>query len=247
MTNGHTRPDKPRRAARPGASAAAAQPDDRLEVAFLTSAPDLERSPPPDQPEIAFAGRSNAGKSSVLNRLTGNRQTAKVSKTPGRTQMLNFFQVSRIGREPSGGRIIDLPGYGYAKAGRDAQARWQQEVNRFLSERQSLVAMVLVMDIRHPLQPYDLEMIDWAAASALPLLVLLNKADKIGYGAQQKVLTQVRAHLREMPDADVVTFSALKGGTSAPLLAALRGWLVNVDLDTFSEVDGPAEPEEPDG
>ncbi|MFU8813737.1 MAG: ribosome biogenesis GTP-binding protein YihA/YsxC [Pseudomonadales bacterium] len=224
----------------------ASRPDDRLEVAFLTSAPDLERSPPPDQPEVAFAGRSNAGKSSVLNRLTGSRQTAKVSKTPGRTQMLNFFQVNRIGRDPSRGRIIDLPGYGYAKAGRDAQARWQQEVNRFLSERQSLVAMVLVMDIRHPLQPYDLEMIDWAAASALPLLVLLNKADKIGYGAQQKVLAQVRTHLRELPDADAVTFSALKGGSSGPLLEALRGWLVDVDLDAFIDANEPSQPDGPE-
>jgi GTP-binding protein len=199
--------------------------EDRLEVVFLTSAPDLERCPPPDQPEIAFAGRSNAGKSSVLNRLTGNRQTAKVSKTPGRTQLLNFFQVERIGREASAGRVVDLPGYGYARAGREAQAGWQAEVNRFLSERDSLVAVVLVMDIRHPLQPYDLEMIDWAAASALPLLVLLNKADKLGYGAQQKTLAQVKAHLREMPEADAMTFSALKGGGVAPLLGAIRDWL----------------------
>jgi GTP-binding protein len=215
---------------------------DRLEVTFLTSAPDLERCPPPDQPEIAFAGRSNAGKSSVLNRLTGNRQTAKVSKTPGRTQLLNFFQVERIGRDVSAGRVVDLPGYGYAKAGRDAQATWQAEVNHFLSERDSLVAVVLVMDIRHPLQPYDLELIEWAAASALPLLVLLNKADKLGYGAQQKTLAKVKAHLREMPEADAVTFSALKGGGVAPLLDAIRSWLsIPLVVDDESAADGPAD------
>jgi GTP-binding protein len=217
--------------------------EDRLEVTFLTSAPALEMCPPPDQPEVAFAGRSNAGKSSVLNRLTGNRQTAKVSKTPGRTQLLNFFQVERIGREPGGGRIVDLPGYGYAKAGRDAQARWQAEVNRFLSERQNLAAVVLVMDIRHPLQPYDVELIEWAAASALPLLVLLNKADKLGYGAQQKTLTQVRAYLREMPEANAVTFSALKGGNVAPLIEAISGWLAAPVAPPDEEASDEAAPQ----
>jgi GTP-binding protein len=157
--------------------------EQRLELTFLTSAPDLKRCPPPDRPEVAVAGRSNAGKSSVLNRLTGNRQTAKVSKTPGRTQLLNFFDVQRIGRRVARGRLVDLPGYGFARAGREAQARWQAAVNRFLSERRSLRAVVLVMDIRHPLQPYDVELIDWAAASELPMLVLLNKADKLKYAS----------------------------------------------------------------
>jgi GTP-binding protein len=199
--------------------------EDRLDVAFLTSAPDLAHCPPADQPEIAFAGRSNAGKSSVLNRLTGNRQTAKVSKTPGRTQLLNFFDIRRIGREPGTGRLVDLPGYGYAKAGRDEQARWQAAVNGFLSNRRNLVAVVLVMDIRHPLQPFDLELMDWAAASSLPLLALLNKSDKLGYGAQQKALAAVRAYLREHPEAQALTFSALKGGNVAALLDILRDWL----------------------
>jgi GTP-binding protein len=199
--------------------------EDRLDVAFLTSAPDLAQCPPADQPEIAVAGRSNAGKSSVLNRLTGNRQTAKVSKTPGRTQLLNFFQIRRIGREPSAGRLVDLPGYGYAKAGREAQARWQAAVNGFLSNRQNLVAVVLVMDIRHPLQPYDLELMDWAAASHLPLLALLNKSDKLGYAAQQKALAAVRDYLRERPEAQALTFSALKGGNVTALLDILRVWL----------------------
>ena len=199
--------------------------DDRMDVSFLTSAPDLARCPPADQPEIAFAGRSNAGKSSVLNRLTGSRQTAKVSKTPGRTQLLNFFQVHRIGREPAAGRLVDLPGYGYAKAGREAQARWQGEVNRFLSARESLAAVVLVMDIRHPLQPFDVELIDWAAASDLPLLVLLNKADKLKYGAQQGVLAQLNKYLSGMPRARALTFSALKGTNVGPLLAMLAEWL----------------------
>ena len=102
---------------------------ERLEATFLTSAPDLKRCPPNGGAEVAFAGRSNAGKSSVLNQLTGNRRTAKVSKTPGRTQLMNFFDVR------TGGRMVDLPGYGYAKAGKEAQKNWQSAVNHYLSYR----------------------------------------------------------------------------------------------------------------
>lgn len=198
----------------------------RLDVRFLTSAPDLAHAPPPDRPEVAVAGRSNAGKSSVLNRLTDNRHTAKVSKTPGRTQLLNFFDVERIGGEPVTGRLVDLPGYGYAQAGKAAQARWQAAVNEFLSVRESLVAVVLVMDIRHPLQPFDRELIGWAAASQLPLLALLNKADKLKQGARQQALNQVQRELVELPEAQAMVFSALKGTNVARVLETLRGWLL---------------------
>ncbi len=212
---------------RPGGDGGAGKMDQRLELEFVTSAPGLEDCPPADRPEIAVAGRSNAGKSSVLNRLTGSRQTAKVSKTPGRTQLLNFFDVVRIGGEPCAGRLVDLPGYGYAKAGREAQARWQGEVNRFLSKRDTLAAVVLVMDIRHPLQPFDVELIDWAAASQMPLLVLLNKADKLKQGPRQQALARVRSYLAEMPEAQVVMFSALKGQNVGVVLGVLRGWLAD--------------------
>lgn len=201
----------------------------RLDAAFVTSASDLRGCPPRDRPEVAVAGRSNAGKSSVLNRLTGNRQTARVSKTPGRTQLLNFFDVLRIAGTPCHGRLVDLPGYGYAKAGRDAQRRWQALVNRFLSERDNLVAVVLVMDIRHPLQPFDRELIDWAAASELPLLALLNKADKLGHGAQQQSVARVRRHLAAMPLARALPFSALRGQNVAAVLDVLREWLAEPD------------------
>jgi GTP-binding protein len=203
--------------------------NDRIEASFVTSAPDPANAPPDDRPEIALAGRSNAGKSSVLNRLTGNRQTAKVSKTPGRTQLLNFFDVSRIGGEACQGRLVDLPGYGYAKARREDQARWQSAVNRFLSERSTLTAVVLVMDIRHPLQPFDTELIGWAAASHLPLLVLLNKADKLKHGAQQKTLAEVRRYAMDMPATEVLTFSALRGQNVRGLLDFLRKWLQGGD------------------
>ena len=159
---------------------------ERLEATFLTSAPDLKRCPPNGGAEVAFAGRSNAGKSSVLNRLTGNRRTAKVSKTPGRTQLMNFFDVR------TGGRVVDLPGYGYAKAGKEAQKNWQSAVNHYLSYRDALVGIVLVMDIRHPNQAFDQQMLDWASASDLPIHVLLNKADKLSNGAQKQELHKMR-------------------------------------------------------
>ena len=178
---------------------------DRLQVSFLTSAPNLQACPAPDGSEVAFAGRSNAGKSSVLNRLTGSRQTAKVSKTPGRTQLLNFFSVA------SGGQLVDLPGYGYAKEARSAQRDWQHSVNEYLSNRDSLAAVVLVTDIRHPNQSFDVDLIDWAVASDMPLLVLLNKADKLGRNGQHKALAAIERVTREMGFVDVLLFSAQSG------------------------------------
>ena len=190
----------------------------RLTLSFLTSAPSLDACPADNTPEVAFAGRSNAGKSSVLNRLSGSRQTAKVSKTPGRTQLLNFFSIKEAGGSveergdtPGYGRLVDLPGYGYAKAGRAEQARWQAAVNEYLSHRDNLVALVLVMDIRHPLQAYDLEIVDWATASELPMLILLNKADKLKYGPQQRTLQTVCSRLRNSPLIRTITFSATTG------------------------------------
>jgi GTP-binding protein len=192
----------------------------RLQAIFLQSAAKLSQCPPPAGPEIAFAGRSNAGKSSVLNRLTGNRRTAKVSKQPGRTQLLNFFDVPG-----TTGRLVDLPGYGYAQAGKSAQAAWQQSVNDYLSNRDALAGVVLVMDIRHPLQPFDHELIDWADPSELPLHILLNKADKLKRGAQGKVLQQVRNAVADAPLTSVQTFSAMSGQGLPELVALLERWL----------------------
>lgn len=197
----------------------------RLTLSFLTSAPELASCPTDDTPEVAFAGRSNAGKSSVLNRLSGSRQTAKVSKTPGRTQLLNFFSIQDSEGAISDGRLVDLPGYGYAKAGRKEQARWQAAVNEYLSNRDNLVALVLVMDIRHPLQAYDLEIIEWATASELPLLILLNKADKLKYGARQRTLQMVSGRLRNRPLIRIIAFSAVTGLSLPELLDFLRIWL----------------------
>lgn len=191
--------------------------EQRLEVEFLTSAPSLRQCPTGGEPEVAFVGRSNAGKSSVLNRLTGNRRTAKVSKTPGRTQLINFFTVA------TGGRLVDLPGYGYAKAARTAKQEWQNAVNEYLSCRDQLVGVVLVTDIRHPAQPFDGELIDWAAQSEMPLHVLLNKADKLKRGAQGQALAKFRHAYTERVGAQL--FSATSGIGVGELLTAIDGWL----------------------
>jgi GTP-binding protein len=196
----------------------------RLHLSFLISAPDLGGCPKDGRPEVAIAGRSNAGKSSVLNRLSGSRHTAKVSKVPGRTRLLNFFSV----REAGEGRLVDLPGYGYARAGRREQNRWQAAVNEYLSRRDNLTALVLVMDIRHPLQAYDREIIDWASASALPLLILLNKADKLKYGAQQQALTNVKQRMPPEASVRVIPFSAETGLNLRELQAFL---LQNLNAD----------------
>jgi GTP-binding protein len=191
----------------------------RLAATFLTSAASLSQCPAPTGPEVAFAGRSNAGKSSVLNRLTGSRRTAKVSKSPGRTQLLNFFEVN------GGGFLVDLPGYGYAKAGREAQMSWQRSVNEYLSHRDALAGVVLVMDIRHPLQPFDKEVIEWAQASEMPLLILLNKADKLKRGVQARTRTVVRKAVAASPLTRVQVFSAQTGQGLPELITILEEWL----------------------
>jgi GTP-binding protein len=202
----------------PGPGRSPKEPE-RLHVRFDRSAPSLAACPAPAGPEIAFAGRSNAGKSSVLNRLTGSRQTAKVSKTPGRTQLLNFFAVN------TGGYLVDLPGYGYARATRQAQNDWQAAVNDYLSHREALTAVVLVMDIRHPNQAFDRELVAWARASELPMLILLNKADKLGHGARQKALRLVRDAVADAALIRVLCFSAQTGLGLTETLAILQSWL----------------------
>jgi len=178
----------------------------------MTSAVGEGDLPEESGPEVAIAGRSNAGKSSFLNRLAGHRQLARVSKTPGRTQLLNFFEVR------GGGRLVDLPGYGYAKATRNAQAKWQRNVNSYLSYRDALAGVVLVMDIRHPFQAFDEELLNWSAQSELPLHILLNKADKLKSGARSKALLAANKRLADAPTVSVQTYSALTG--LGPLVSA---------------------------
>ena len=196
--------------ARPGPSPGLVP--ERIEAEFIASAATLAQCPDDELPEVAVAGRSNAGKSSVLNRITGNRRLARTSKTPGRTQLLNFFMTR------PGGRLVDLPGYGFAKASREKRQTWQEHVEDYLSRRDNLIGMLLVMDVRHPFQPFDEQLIDWAEQSELALHILLNKADKLKHGARVQALRAAEQHLGASssgaPGSEVATvqlFSATNG------------------------------------
>lgn len=163
----------------------------------------LARQLPADQGlEVAFAGRSNAGKSSALNAITGRNGLAKTSKTPGRTQQLVYFRCAEDRW------LVDLPGYGYAKVSEDLRAHWLRFINTWFETRRALCALLLVMDIRHPLRPYDQQMLDYAAARGLPVHCLLTKADKLSRNEQMQTLAKVRAALPA--NATAQTFSALK-------------------------------------
>ena len=172
---------------------------------FLVSASRFAECPAGGKPEVAFVGRSNAGKSSTLNRLTGSKRLARVSKTPGRTRMLNFFDVA------GGGRFVDLPGYGYANASKSAQRLWGRAVDDYLTQRSDLAAVVLVMDARHVLQPFDRQMLDWARSTGVPMIAVLNKCDKLKQGARIVAERNVTAHVASITNVEVLIFSARNG------------------------------------
>lgn len=158
---------------------------------FLQSAQTLAQCPKDEGLEIAFAGRSNAGKSSAINRLTGQKSLARTSKTPGRTQLINQFQLDEQRR------LVDLPGYGYAKVTKDKRNQWQKDLSDYLADRESLVGMVLLMDIRNPLKEHDVMLLEWAERSELPLHVLLTKADKLSFGAAKQALFALQKQLKK--------------------------------------------------
>lgn len=171
---------------------------------FINSAPRLKDAPPDQGMEIAFAGRSNAGKSSAINTLVQQNALARVSKTPGRTQLLNFFQIDEQRK------LVDLPGYGYAKVPEAIKKDWRQMMESYLHDRQALCGIVQVMDIRHPLTDFDWQMVEWCEHRQLPLHILLTKADKLKFGAAKTTLLQVQ---RDLSQANIVVtlqlFSAL--------------------------------------
>jgi GTP-binding protein len=186
---------------------------------FLTSAAQLSQLPPPDRPELAFAGRSNAGKSSALNALCGRRQLARVSRTPGRTQLLNFFELAE-------GRIVDLPGYGFAKVPKDLRAGWGGLIEGYLLGRECLRGVVVVMDARHPLTDFDRAMLEWSRARDLPCHALLTKADKLAAGAARRTLREVEAALPGLhPACSAQLFSAHDGTGVEQARELLGGWL----------------------
>ena len=167
---------------------------------YSLSAHNFRQLPPDAGAEVAFAGRSNAGKSSALNALTQQNALARVSKTPGRTQQLVFFEVQKDRW------LVDLPGYGYAKVPLPLKAHWQEFINGYFRERQALSGLVVVMDVRHPLREFDLQMLEYAKARDLPAHCLLTKADKLGRGAAGNTLLAVRKELGDV--ATVQLFSS---------------------------------------
>jgi GTP-binding protein len=189
-------------------------------ASFLISAGKLSQLPPDEGYEVAFAGRSNAGKSSAINVLTGNQQLARTSKTPGRTQLINYFYLDQSRR------LVDLPGYGYAKVGKETKQQWDALLDSYLISRQSLRGLILLMDCRHPLKEFDVQMIRWCAAGELALHILLTKSDKLKKGAAANALQAVKAQLRELyPQATVQLFSALKKTGVDNLILILDKWL----------------------
>ncbi|WP_392561250.1 ribosome biogenesis GTP-binding protein YihA/YsxC [Orbus sturtevantii] len=186
---------------------------------FVTSAPDIRHLPSDTGVEIAFAGRSNAGKSSALNFLTNQKNLARTSKTPGRTQLINLFEV-----EPNC-RLVDLPGYGFAQVPEEVKHKWQKSLAEYLQKRESLKGLVILMDIRHPLKDLDQQMIDWAVQSDLPVMLLLTKADKLASGAQKQQLNMVReAILPFQGDITVAMLSSLKRTGLEQLKLKLDEW-----------------------
>lgn len=189
---------------------------------FLKSAAKLSQCPVEIEREVAFAGRSNAGKSSALNCLTGNNKLARTSKTPGRTQLINYFQ---LGDKPLA--LVDLPGYGFAKVPLAVKNEWQKELDNYLTRREALVGLVLLMDIRHPLKDFDTAMLHWAERAQMPVHILLTKADKLKRGPAQAALLQVRKAVAELRvPVSVQTFSSLKGDGLKILQKTLDQWLL---------------------
>jgi len=201
---------------------------------FINSSPHLRDTPPDQGLEVAFAGRSNAGKSSAINTLTRQNSLARISKTPGRTQMLNFFEINE--RQ----RFVDLPGYGYAKVPLEVKKKWHELMETYLTGRKSLCAIILVMDVRRPLTEFDWQMIEWCEHTELPLHILLTKADKLNYGAAKNALLQVQKELKDASfPLTIQLFSSLKKNGIDELHAALDRLFKPVE-HTQSEISTPS-------
>jgi GTP-binding protein len=211
-----------------------AAPNPFARATYRLAAHEPRQLPPDLGREVAVAGRSNAGKSSALNALCQQNALARVSKTPGRTQQLVFFDVARPVPQgappapPEDARwLVDLPGYGYAKVPQDLQAHWQAFIERYFEQREALRGLVVVMDIRHPLKDYDRQMLGYAVRRGLPAHALLTKADKLGRGAQGNTLLAVRRELASAwgDTVSVQAFSAESRQGVEELRAVVAGWL----------------------
>ena len=171
---------------------------------FLLSCPSLKGCPIDIGYEVIFAGRSNAGKSSAINTLTEQKKLAKVSRTPGRTQHLVFFDLGHDRR------LVDLPGYGYAKVPDSVKQDWHQNMSEYFDNRQCIKAVILVMDCRHPFKPFDQMMLDWCVNSKVPIHILLTKSDKLKRGAASAAKLSALKVVKDLPSVSVQLFSSLK-------------------------------------
>ncbi len=175
------------------------------EARFITSSWQPRQFPPDEGVEVAFAGRSNAGKSSALNAIAGRKDLARTSKTPGRTQLINFFGLE------GAQRLVDLPGYGFAKVPERIKEHWQELLTRYVEARASLAGLVIVMDARRPLTDFDVQMLDWSRANGLAVHVLLTKSDKLSRGEAGNVLKHVRAEVAGVATAQLFSAVAKTG------------------------------------
>lgn len=197
---------------------------------FVISAPDIRHLPSDTGIEVAFAGRSNAGKSSALNTLTNQKSLARTSKTPGRTQLINLFEVA------DGKRLVDLPGYGYAEVPEEMKIKWQRALGEYLEKRLCLKGVVILMDIRHPLKDLDQQMIQWAVDVGTPVMLLLTKADKLASGARQAQIKMVREAVKEfMGDIQVEAFSSPKKMGVDKLSDKLNTWFSEIPPEVLEE------------
>jgi GTP-binding protein len=191
---------------------------------FVLSAQRATDLPPDTGAEVAFTGRSNAGKSSAINALVDHKGLARTSKTPGRTQLINFFSLD------DDRRLVDLPGFGYAKVSAEIQQGWQETLNNYLHQRHTLAGLVLIMDIRHPLTPIDQNVLAWCRDADMPVHILLSKADKLSRGAALAAQAQVAQFLSPFPGtATVQVFSALKKQGVDEARAVVAAWLGMAD------------------
>lgn len=196
---------------------------------FLQSATTTRSMPAEFGFEVAFAGRSNSGKSSTINRICGQKSLARTSKTPGRTQLLNFFGL------PEGRSLVDLPGYGYAKVPEKVKKEWGAFIENYLTTRMTLCGLIIIMDIRRPMRDHDEVMLTWAKQRKMPVHVILNKSDKLKRGAAKNMLLKVRRQLKAMDDNfSVQNFSALKNEGVEEACAVLDSWFFPEQLENES-------------
>ena len=185
---------------------------------FLLSVPHPKQAPADEGYEVAFAGRSNAGKSSALNTITGRKSLARTSKTPGRTQHLVFFRLD------DQRRLVDLPGYGYAKVPEAMKLKWQQSMQTYLAERRALKGLVLIMDIRHPMTDFDQMLLEFCVHNHLPVHILLSKSDKLKRGAAKNTLLKLNRELTGLEGVSLQLFSSLKRDGVEEAQAKLDEW-----------------------